>query len=47
MATSMSLITTNFPKDKERYVANIGASMGLGLMIGPPLGSIIYGATDY
>lgn len=43
MATSMSLISTNFPKEKEKYISYIGASMGFGLMIGPPIGSVIYG----
>lgn len=42
MATSMSLISSNFPAEKEKYISYIGASMGVGLMLGPPLGSVIY-----
>jgi MFS family permease len=43
MSTAMSLISTNFPEDKEKYISYIGASMGFGLMIGPPLGSFVFG----
>jgi len=47
MATSMSLISSNFPAEKEKYISYIGASMGLGLMLGPPLGSVIYGQLKF
>lgn len=47
MATAMSLISTNFPEDKEKYISYIGASMGFGLMVGPPLGSFIFGNLNF
>lgn len=47
MATSMSLISSNFPLEKEKYISYIGASMGVGLMLGPPLGSFIYGKWNF
>jgi len=43
MATAMSIISSNFPDEKVKYISYIGASTGFGLMIGPPLGSFIYG----
>lgn len=43
MATSFSMISMNFPDKKEKYISLIGASMGIGLFLGPPLGSLIYG----
>jgi MFS family permease len=43
MATSFSMISINFPDKKEKYISLIGASMGIGLFLGPPLGSLIYG----
>lgn len=46
MATSFSMISMNFPDQKEKYISLIGASMGIGLFLGPPLGSLIYGHFD-
>ena len=43
VATAMSIISSNFPDEKIRYISYIGASTGFGLMVGPPLGSFIYG----
>jgi MFS family permease len=43
MATSFSMISINFPDKKEKYISLIGASMGFGLFLGPPLGSLIFG----
>ena len=47
MATAMSLISTNFPEEKEKFISYIGASMGFGLMLGPPLGSFIFGKLSF
>jgi len=43
VATAMSIISSNFPDEKIKYISYIGASTGFGLMVGPPLGSFIYG----
>jgi MFS family permease len=45
--TALSLISTNFSEDKQKYIAYFEAAGGLGLMIGPPLGSFLYGIVDY
>ena len=41
------MIGMNFPDKKEKYISMIGASMGIGLFIGPPLGSFIYSHMDF
>ena len=41
------MIGSIFSEDKEKYFGYIEGSIGLGLVIGPPLGSIMYGNLGY
>lgn len=43
----MSMISIYFPNEKELYLSYIGAFMGFGLMLGPPIGSFIYGSFGF
>jgi MFS family permease len=43
LVTLFSIIGTNFPGDKGKYFGYIEAAVGLGLIVGPPLGSFMYG----
>jgi MFS family permease len=47
LSTTYSLISQIFPEEKEKYISYIEAATGFGLMVGPPLGSIIYGYLDF
>lgn len=45
--TALSLITTNYTEDKQKYISFMEAAGGLGLMVGPSIGSFLYGFCDY
>jgi MFS family permease len=45
--TALSLISTNFSEDKAKYIGYMEAAGGLGLMIGPSVGSFLYGYLNY
>ena len=47
MASCMSLISHNFQDSQEKYIGLVGSALGVGLMIGPPLGSCIYSGYNY
>ena len=42
-----SLITIEFAEDQEKYLGWAEAATGLGLAIGPTLGSLVYDAVHY
>jgi MFS family permease len=41
------LVTIEFPTKREEYMGYCEASVGVGLMIGPVLGSLVYGFVGY
>ena len=43
LTTSVSLLGSNFSDQRARYFGLMEAACGLGLIIGPPIGSIMYG----
>ena len=43
----LSLISSNFPDERTKYVAWLEAANGFGLIIGPPLGGLIYSQVGY
>ena len=47
MTTNFSVISSNFSDDREMYIGYLEASEGMGLMMGPALGSVVYGAFGY
>ena len=42
-----SIVTIEFPKRRETYIGYCQAAVGLGLMLGPVLGQLIYSAVKY
>ncbi len=42
-----SIVGTYFTEEKTKYFGYIEASVGLGLIIGPLLGSVMYGYFNY
>lgn len=38
----MAILISFESKDRERYIGLIEASLGLGLLLGPPIGSLFY-----
>ena len=42
-----SIITIEFPAEKEQYVGYCQASVGIGLMLGPVIGVALYSYTDF
>ena len=40
-------MSQNYRENKAQYIAYIEAASGLGLIIGPPMGSAIYGVLGY
>jgi MFS family permease len=47
ITTSFSLIGQNFAEEKAKYFGLVEASLGFGLIIGPPVGSFLYGKFGY
>lgn len=43
ITTIFSVVSSAYPDNKAKYISMLEAAGGLGLMIGPPIGSIIYG----
>jgi MFS family permease len=41
-----SMTTIEFPEDREKYIGYVELSLGLGLMLGPVLGSVFMSITD-
>jgi len=42
-----SIVTIEFPKRREAYIGYCQAAVGLGLMLGPVLGQLIYTKVEY
>ncbi len=42
-----SIITIEFPAKKETYIGYCQASVGIGLMVGPVLGQVLYSVVKY
>jgi MFS family permease len=38
----MAILISFDPIDRERYIGLIEASLGLGLLLGPPIGSVFF-----
>lgn len=47
ISTSFSLIASQYPLEKAEYIGILEAATGFGLMIGPPIGSFMYGFFGY
>jgi MFS family permease len=47
MTTSYSIVANIYKENKVDAIGYLEAAAGLGLMVGPPLGSIIYGQLGY
>lgn len=47
MTAFFSVICSKFPTQKTRYIGYLESSIGLGLMAGPPIASLIYGRFGY
>ena len=47
ITTCFSLIGSNFSEEKTKYYGMIEAALGFGLVIGPPVGSFLYGYFGY
>ena len=45
--TALSLITSNYSSEKTKFIGYMEAAGGLGLMVGPPIGSFLYGYLNY
>ena len=43
LTTSVSLLGSNFSDQKAKYFGLMEAACGLGLILGPPIGSLMYG----
>jgi MFS family permease len=41
------LVTIEFPEKREEYMGYCESAVGVGLMIGPVLGSVVYGLVGY
>lgn len=44
---SYSVITSTMPDNKEKYIGQIEGSIGIGIIVGPIIGSFIYGLVNY
>jgi predicted MFS family arabinose efflux permease len=42
-----SVVTIEFPSDKEQFMGYCESAIGIGLMTGPVLGSLIYSGLKY
>lgn len=47
MSCSFALINSTFVDDRVKYLGYVKASTGLGLMLGPSVGSFVYGYFGY
>ena len=45
--TQYSVVNQVFSDQKAQYISYLEASSGLGMILGPPLGSLIYGISGY
>ena len=45
--TCTSIVGTYWSDEKAKYFGYFEAAIGLGLIIGPPVGSLMYGFFDY
>ena len=43
----LALITANFSENRIKYVGIMEASAGVGMILGPPMGGLIYSYMDY
>jgi MFS family permease len=44
---ALSLISSNFPESRTKYVSLLEAANGFGLIIGPPMGGLAYSYLGY
>lgn len=42
-----SILTLNFPDEKDKYIGQAEGMIGMGMMVGPVVGSAIYATTNY
>ena len=47
LTTSFSMVASNYSDEKAKYFGLLEAAVGLGLVVGPPLGSIMYSSLGY
>ena len=47
ISTSIALIASQYSNQKAEYIGYLEAATGFGLMIGPPIGSFMYGFFGY
>jgi predicted MFS family arabinose efflux permease len=47
ITTSLSLVQLSFPDQKAIFIGYLEASFGLGIMLGAPVGSFLFGIFDY
>ena len=47
MSVIFALVSNNYVEDRSRYISYVKAAGGLGLMLGPSMGSTIYGYLGY
>lgn len=47
MSVIFALISNNYVEDRSKYISYVKAAGGLGLMLGPSMGSTIYGYLGY
>lgn len=45
--TSMSIITIEFTEKKDQYFAYYQSAVGVGLMLGPVIGQLLYNAMGF
>jgi hypothetical protein len=42
-----SIATNDYPDEKDAIIGRLEAALGIGLIIGPVMGSFIYAATNF
>ena len=43
----ISLIGSNYSDEKTKYFGYVEVAIGVGMLIGPPIGSLLYGYLGY
>lgn len=47
MTAFFSVICSKYPDQKTKYIGYLESAVGLGLMAGPPIASLVYGRFGY
>ena len=47
MLIGYSIITIEFPENREKYVGWAESASGMGLLFGPAMGAVVYGCFGY